>query len=336
MGGSGRRTGLTPRLCPVSDTGMTDVHEQLGLSGKVSVVVGSSKGWGRGVAMALADEGSTVVVNGTDPQAVSTVVDEITARGGKAVGEAVGVHTTEGARRLTEVALERFGRLDVLVNSSGGKTSATILELSEEALDRTIDIQLKAPFLMTRFAAKAMVDSGRPGRIITLSGGAAVRSLYGESMHAATKGGILAATLTWAVELESFGITVNAVRGGVRTPGTGPLIAQIRSELQRRGLPSDMSDRDLGFFEAEEAAPLVVWLASDEASAVTGQFVGIDGPKITIWGLAQTERELLDERGWDVERLGTIVRPELEAATTRARSGQQVIAALNLVGADAE
>jgi NAD(P)-dependent dehydrogenase (short-subunit alcohol dehydrogenase family) len=306
------------------------MHEKLGLKGKVSVVVGSSKGWGRGVALGLAAEGSSVVVNGTDPQAVTKVVEEIRSRGGTATGLAVGVHTAEGAQRLTDFALAGYGRLDVLVNSSGGKTSATILEVSEAELDRAIDVQMKAPFLMTHFAAKAMVDGGRPGRVITLSGGAAVRGLYGESMHAATKGAVLAATWTWAMELERYGITVNAIRGGVRSPGTEPLIARIREQLKSRGAPHDMSDRDLGFFEPEEAAPLAIWLASDEASAVTGQFVGIDGPKITIWALADAA-EIVEPGGWGFERLGRIVRPQLEAATEKSRQSGQVIAALNYV-----
>ena len=306
------------------------MHEQLGLKGKVSVVVGSSKGWGKGIALGLGDEGSSVVVNGTDPQAVSKVVDEIRGRGGSATGLAVGVHTAEGAQRLTDFALAEFDRLDILVNSSGGKQTATILELSEAQLDHAIDVQMKSPFLMTHFAAKAMVEGGRPGRIITLSGGAAVRGLYGESMHSATKGAVLAATWTWAMELETFGITVNAIRGGVRTPGTEPLIAGIREKLKARGAPHDMSDRELGFFEAEEAAPLAVWLASDEAASVTGQFVGIDGPKITIWALAEAV-EIVEPQGWNIERLGRIVRPQLEGATVKSRQSGQVIAALNYV-----
>jgi hypothetical protein len=91
-----------------------------------------------------------------------------------------------------------------------------------------------------------------------------------------------------------------------------------------------MSDRELGFFEAEAAAPLAVWLASDEASSVTGQFVGIDGPKITIWALAEAA-EIEEPEGWNVERLGSIVRSRLEAATQKSRQSEQVIAALNYV-----
>lgn len=312
------------------------MYEQLGLNGKVAIVVGASKGWGRGVALGLAAAGCKVVVNGTDPVAVERVVDELHATGGTATGLAIGVHRSEGASAVADLALKEFGQLDILVNSSGGKNPATILEVSEKELDWTIDTQLKAPFLMTHFAAKAMVESGRPGRIITLAGGAAVRGLYGESIHAATKGAVLAATWSWALDLERFGITVNAVRGGVRTPGTEPLIARIREQVRLRGGRADVSERELGFFEPEEAAPLVVWLASDEASGITGQFIGIDGPKITIWGLAQIDAELVEPAGWNVERIGAVVRPRLEEATAKSRQGEQVIEALNLVGGDAK
>ena len=164
-----------------------------------------------------------------------------------------------------------------------------------------------------------MIEAGHGGRIIDMPGGAAVRPLYAESLHCATKGGLLAATWTWALELESYGITVNAARGGVRTPGTEALIARIRHQLGENGATERISDRELGFFDSEEAAPLVVWLASDNASGVTGQFVGIDGPKITIWDLPAIGAEVHREDGWDEDAIESIVRPLLEKATERAR-----------------
>ena len=150
-------------------------------------------------------------------------------------------------------------------------------------------------------------------------GGAAVRPFHGLSVHGATKGGMLAATWTWAQELEPFGITVNAVRGAVRTPGTETRIAEIRRQLAERGLPVPSSNSELGWFEPEEAAPLVVWLALDSAAGVTGQFIGIDGGKVTIWGLAAIEAQVYDAQGyWDIEHLDAFVRPLLEASTAKS------------------
>jgi NAD(P)-dependent dehydrogenase (short-subunit alcohol dehydrogenase family) len=306
-------------------------HEELGLAGKSAVVVGSSGGWGRGVALALASVGARVVVNGRNPESVTRVVEEIRSAGGNAEGCAVAVDAPEGAQALTDFATDRFGSIDVLVNSTGGKVTGTILDITAADFDQSVDIQLKAPFLMTHYVAIAMVGSGTKGKIINMAGGAAVRPLYAESLHCATKGGLLAATWTWAQELAEHGITVNAARGGVRSPGTEPLIANIRSKLKEHGLPDDPSDRELGFYEAEEAAPLVVWLASARADRVTGQFVGIDGGKVTIWDLPAST-EVHREGGWDVGSLDAVVGPLLEAATVRSSQQTQVIDALKYVG----
>lgn len=186
---------------------------------------------------------------------------------------------------------------------------------------------------MTHYVAQAMVRSQVRGRIINMSGGAAVRPLFAESLHCATKGGLLAATWTWALELEPYGITVNAVRGGVRSTGTAPLIARIRHQMAERNLPGDISDRQLGFFEPEEAAPLVVWLASDSTAGITGQFVGIDGPKLTVWSLPALEAQIYHHQGWDSERLDDAARSILEASTVRANRETQVMDSLALVGA---
>jgi NAD(P)-dependent dehydrogenase (short-subunit alcohol dehydrogenase family) len=306
-------------------------NEELGLAGKSALVVGSSGGWGRGVAQALANVGARVVVNGRNPLNVAHVVEEIRSAGGVAEGLAVAVDDPEGAEALTEFATERYGSIDVLVNSTGGKVTGTILDLTSDDFDLSVGIQLKAPFLMTHYVAKTMVRSKTRGRIINMAGGAAVRPLYAESLHCATKGGLLAATWTWAQELAEHGITVNAARGGVRSPGTEPLIANIRSKLRERGLPDNASDRELGFYEAEEAAPLVVWLASARSEKVTGQFVGIDGGKVTIWDLP-VSTEVHREGGWDVGSLDTVVGPLLEAATIRSGKETQVIDALKYVG----
>jgi NAD(P)-dependent dehydrogenase (short-subunit alcohol dehydrogenase family) len=303
-----------------------------GFASKTAVVVGSSGGWGRGVAIALAREGVSVVVNGTKPEAVASVVDEIRSTGGSACGCVAGVHTPDGAQQLTTYALEQLGGIDILVNSIGGKVSGSILEISPEDFDYSVDVQLKAPFLVTHLVAQAMVRSQTAGRIINMAGGSSVRPFYGESLHGATKGGILAATWVWALELKPYGITVNAVRGGVRTPGTAPLIAKIRSQLGDDGTPEKISDKELGFFEPEEAAALVVWLASESAGGVTGQFVGLDGPKVTLWGIPAIERELYDAQGWDVERFERVVKPLLEAATRKVEQESGVIDTMKHVG----
>jgi hypothetical protein len=150
-----------------------------------------------------------------------------------------------------------------------------------------------------------MVRQGRGGRVVTVSGGAAVRATPGQSVHAATKGGVIAASLAWAEELTPHGITVNCVRGGVSSEGSRTLIEAIR---RARG-PAD--DRTLGFFPAEEAAELVVWLATPDAAHVTGRFIGIDGNVVTVWGPATLESTVESTEPWSpavfTERLGPLL-----------------------------
>lgn len=299
----------------------------LGLAGNVAVITGSSKGWGAACATALAQEGVHIVVNGTLQQDIDNVVQHIRSQGGSAVGIAESVTTIAGAQRIINRALEAFGRLDILVNNAGKMNSSTILGMSEAAWDEVLAVQLKGVFNCSKLAALQMVKQGNGGRIINMAGGAGVRGMHANANHAASKGAVLAATFSWALELEPYGVTVNAVRAGVRTKTSTVVTDKVKHQLKALGRPVP-SDRELGFFEPEEAAPLVVWLASRDAQDVTGQFIGIDGPKLVLWSLAQPGRTVYVHPCWTADLMSRYFKPLVVEAGQKSLGVLEVIPSL--------
>jgi NAD(P)-dependent dehydrogenase (short-subunit alcohol dehydrogenase family) len=266
---------------------------------RVAVVTGSSKGWGRAVAQALAGSGVRVVVNGlTKPDDMEETVSAIRAAGGEATGVIASVATRDGAEAIIGRALEAYGRIDILVNNAGIRRNLTLLETSDDDWDEVIAVNLRGVFLCTKLAAQRMIERGSGGRIVNMAGGAAIRGVEAHGATAGSKGGVLAATYTWAKELAPYGITVNCARGAVRTSGNAELRARLKS---RAG--AAMSDRDLGFYEPVEAAPLVVWLTSTAAAHVTGRFIGIDGPRVTVWDASRPAATLHHFPAWTAAAL---------------------------------
>jgi NAD(P)-dependent dehydrogenase (short-subunit alcohol dehydrogenase family) len=284
-------------------------------SRRTAVVTGSSKGWGRAVAEGLAAAGVQVVVNGRSDD-VDVVTAAIRERGGSAIGVRAAADTAEGVEELMTSALLAYGSVSIWVNSLGRMNPAPLLSEDEDSWLDTIRTQLTSVFLGSRAAARQMVTQGDGGRIINVAGGAAFGS-PGASAHAATKGAVLAATYSWAEELRAHDITVNAIRGGVQSPGMNVFI-------QRMGLAGAdvLSDeaalRDLGFYRREEAAPLAVWLASEAAADITGWYVGIDGSRIVVYGRVTTALELSESVGWSAESLQRQLHPALLDAAAQA------------------
>jgi 3-oxoacyl-[acyl-carrier protein] reductase len=262
------------------------------LSGKVAAVVGGTGGWGRGVSVALAEHGAAVVVNGRDQTRIDEIVNGINSSGGQAVGLSQSVVSLEGARRVVSAAIEAFGSVDIVVNCAGVQTYQSLLDTSWEQIQEVIDIELLSAFASTKAAAELMVETGQGGTIITIGGAAGIYGLKGGSGHAAAKGGVNSATWGWARELEAYGITVNNVRGGVVSG-----LTQLNIEKQQRDF--GITAADLGFFDGQQAASLIVWLASAEARDITGFCLGIDGPKITIWEPKAPDTELWTVTLWD-------------------------------------
>ena len=286
------------------------------LEGKTAVVTGSSKGLGRAFAMALAKEGASVVVNGTVADDVAHVVEEIKSAGGNAIGCTESVATMAGAQHIIQSALNKFGRLDILVNNAGGLKDRTLLKMTEEEWDTVIAVHLKGTFACSKFAALAMSQQ-ESGRIINITSGAAWHPGVGQCNYAAAKAGILGLTFTLAGELTRYNITVNAVWPRALTKMTMPLregrLQRAKEEAMRTNEPMP-SVPDLGLAEPEMVAPLIVFLASDEAKDITGKLISFAGETLIVWSPPREIAHAVMVGGWSLEELRRRFRPTLARA----------------------
>lgn len=279
-------------------------QERMDFDGKVAVVTGSARGWGRGIALELASRGARIVVNGRSAQPVDDTIAAIRAAGGTAEGCVADVAETAGCEAVINAACDRFGGIDILVNNAGFLEAAPIWEMTDEQWDSVVAVQLTAQFRCTRAAVRKMMAAGHGGRIINMVGGGGFTGQFNNANHAASKGGGMGAVLTWANELAPHGITVNGVVGIVETDLTKPLHDKIRASRKAAGLADwNLSARDLGSYPADESASIVVWLASDCAAKVNGQFFEIAGPELQLWRMATIERSFHRHPRWTPEAI---------------------------------
>ncbi|TAK34164.1 MAG: SDR family NAD(P)-dependent oxidoreductase [Chloroflexota bacterium] len=270
------------------------------LEGKVAVVTGSGAGLGRAYALALAKAGAKVVVNARTANDVAQVVAEIETAGGTAERCISSVASMEGGRQTIQTAIDKFGRIDILVNNAGITRPKLLTEMTEQDFDDVIATNLKGTFACTKHAVPYMIEQ-KWGRIINVASGA-VRGVVPQTNYAASKGGVLSMSLTWALELAKYGITCNVIRTHARTRMTERSIEQARqAALERHEQPPTASD--LGIYEPESAAPLVVFLASDQACKINGQFISIDGPRLAICAHTRPVVSAISPGGWTVEHL---------------------------------
>lgn len=281
------------------------------LEDKSAIVTGSSKGLGKAYAIALAQAGAKVVVNGRAASDVDAVVEEIKDRGGQAVACVESVSTWEGAQRVVMCAMDSFGRLDLLVNNAGITRDRTLFKMTEEDWDEVIAIHPKGSFACGKFAALEMRDQGS-GRIINITSGAGLTGNFGQSNYSAAKAGIVGMTMTWALELSKHNITVNAIRGAAVTRMMEPLFNRAVKEAEAAGMPVPQPE-ELGMYRPEAAAPLVVFLASDEAASINGQVIAIDGPRLVLWSHPRQVRTGYMFPFWTVETLSKYFRDTVGA-----------------------
>lgn len=236
---------------------------------RVAIVTGASRGIGRAIALALAAEGANVVVNyASSSTAAQEVVAEISEAGGTAVALQADVSKLEQVDSLLSQTIEKFGRVDVLVNNAGITRDTLLLRMKPEDWQAVIDLNLTGVFLCTRAVSKVMLKQ-KSGRIINIASVAGQMGNPGQANYSAAKAGVIGFTKTVAKELASRGITVNAVAPGfIATDMT----SDLKSEEILNYIP-------LGRYgEPEEVAGMVRFLAADAAAAyITGQVFNVDG-----------------------------------------------------------
>ncbi|MBL7258680.1 SDR family oxidoreductase [Paractinoplanes lichenicola] len=271
------------------------------LSGKVAVVTGSGRGLGFAYARALAAAGAAVVVNDLDADVVDKAVGAISADGGRVAGVAAAVGESATADLLVATAVREFGRLDVMVTNAGILRDRVLWKMSDDDFDEVVRVHLRGTFTCGRAAAVHMREQGQGGRLILVSSPAGQRGNFGQTNYAAAKAGIAAMARTWALELARAGITANAIVPVAATDMTKtiPAFAPLIEESERTGkpLPSWLR-REEGMGTADDAAGLVVFLASDAAKDITGQAIGVGGDRLAVWSHPAEKRVAFADGGW--------------------------------------
>lgn len=245
-------------------------------AGKVAIVTGAGAGIGRATAEAFAAEGAAVVAADWDEPAARAVVAAITADGGRALAVHADVSQDGDAARIAAATRDAFGGIDILFNNAAIQTYGSVWELPEEAWDRTIGVNLKSIYLVSRHCIPVMMEGGG-GSIINTASVQGLASQRNVAAYAAAKGGVISLTRNMALDLGGHNIRVNSVcPGAIDTP-----LLRWASDLF--GGQADDAD-DMGAMHAlgrvgqpEEVAKIVLFLASDDASFCTGGAYLVDG-----------------------------------------------------------
>jgi NAD(P)-dependent dehydrogenase (short-subunit alcohol dehydrogenase family) len=266
--------------------------------GRVAIVTGAGRGIGREHALMLAAHGAKVVVNdlggtidgtGADLSPASQVVEEIKAAGGEAVANGDDVSSWNGAKHMIDQAVERFGRLDVLINNAGILRDRMLVNMTEAEWDAVIQVHLKGTFAPAHHAAdywrNQQKATGEPAnaRIINTSSVSGIYGNRGQCNYGAAKAGIAAFTIIAARELKRFGVTVNAIAP----------IAQTRLTENLRVL----TDAQRAMRSPAWVAPIATWLASEQSAQVTGRVFEAGGGILAIaegWHRGPTVEQIDD------------------------------------------
>jgi len=244
------------------------------LEGKVAIITGASQGIGSAIALKFAEEGADVVVNYFNNDAMAQVVaDEIRNLGCRALPIRADVSQSADVKRMVQKALETFGKIDILVNNAGIFMGGEIAEVNEETWDRVMAVNLKGVFLGCQAVGKYMIANHTQGSIINIASISGKLPELNGNAYSPSKAGVISLSALLAVEWAKYGIRVNALSPG---PVMTPLQKKIYStpellDARNRGIPMNRHG------EPEEIGKAAVFLASDDASFVTGENLSVDG-----------------------------------------------------------
>jgi NAD(P)-dependent dehydrogenase (short-subunit alcohol dehydrogenase family) len=281
--------------------------------GKVAIVTGAGRGIGRSHALLLASEGAAVVVNdlggssggdGADATPAQQVVDEITAKGGRATANYDSVSSWKGAENMIQQAVDTFGGLDVLINNAGILRDKMSFNMDEAEWDSVVDVHLKGHFAPSRFAASYWRSKSKEtsapvnGKIVNTASESGLYGNAGQANYAAAKAGIASMTIVMARELERIGVRVNAIAPVARTrltetvAGAGEFMVAKEGEFDR--------------FAPENISAVVGWLASDLSEGVTGQVVKVMGGHVQLLRGWRPSTEAMSDKPWTIDEIEAI------------------------------
>ncbi len=277
------------------------------LKEKVALVTGAGRGIGREIALLMAAHGAKVVVNdlggsekgeGQDRGPADDVVGEIEKQGGEAVANPDTVATWEGGRGMVQQALDRWGKIDIVVNNAGILRDRMFWKMSEEEWDLVLDVHLKGHFCVTRAAINHMKAAGF-GRVINFTSTSGLIGNLGQTNYGAAKMAIAGLTRNLALEMQRYGVTVNAISPFAWTRLIGTIPTGTDAQKARVEKIKQMSPAHI--------APLAVFLASDSAAEITGQIFGVRAKEIILFSVPRPVRTIGRIEGWTPEDLAEIV-----------------------------
>lgn len=297
------------------------------LEGKVAVVTGAGHGIGRGEALELAAQGARVVVNdlggsaggeGADKRLAEEVAELISSRGGQAVANYDDVADWQGSARLVQQAVEAFGGLDIVVNNAGIIRDKMLFQMAEEDFDAVVRVHLKGTFSVTHHALGWWRDRSKEGAavraaVVNTVSSAGLQGNVGQANYGAAKAGIAALTIITSLEGARYGVRANAVAPGGVTRLSGAVVKDL--EVKE---PDAYGEGEYSRLNPANSAPMVAWLASDDALHVTGQVFRAVGHNIAHyepWRLGASVDNPRGEARWDPAEIG----PAVNAAIFHSR-----------------
>ncbi len=291
------------------------------LEGKAAIVTGGAGGMGSWISRIFAEQGASVIVAdtgadvegrmGVDPTRVNAVVDQITAAGGTAVGMIGDVAEMEFAERLVSTALDRFGKLDILVCAHGILRDRMLFNMTEDEWDGSIRAHLKGCFAPTKFAAIHWRQTRTGGRIIYFTSAAGIRGSAGQPNYSAAQQAKVGLMLSNARGLGRYGVTANCISPLASTRMTdsvpardGQRTSSAAASEAASGTPTD----------PKNVVPAIVYLASDAGASVTGRVFGATGHRITVWHEPEWESSIYSETPFfDIDKLFEVIPQTLGA-----------------------
>ncbi|TMA50015.1 MAG: SDR family NAD(P)-dependent oxidoreductase [Deltaproteobacteria bacterium] len=298
------------------------------LAGKVAIVTGSGRGIGREEALLMAKHGAKVVVNdlgahfdGTG-QATGTpaqeVVAEIKKMGGEAIANGDSVADFKAAKRIVQCALDTFGKLNIVVNNAGILRDRMIFNMGEEDWDAVVAVHLKGSFNMSRHACEYWREEHKKGnvlngRIINTSSDAGLLGNVGQSNYGACKAALAVMAVIIGQEMKKYGVTANAIAPVARTRLTVDATPSTAALMGQEPKPGEFD-----MFSPANIAPVVAWLASDEAADVNGQVFRVGGR--SVWPMkgwhSAARIKNPEPAAWDPKKLGASIKEEIAKGIT--------------------
>jgi len=305
------------------------------LDGKVAVVTGAGRGIGREEALMLAQHGCKVVVNdlgahydgtGASVSPAQEVVNDIKKMGGEAVANGDSVSDYKAAKRIIECAIDTFGRLNIVVNNAGILRDRMIFNMSEDDWDAVIAVHLKGTFNMSRHACEYWREEHKKGnilngRILNTSSDSGLLGNPGQGNYGAAKAAVALMAITWDKEMAKYGVTCNAIAPVARTRLT---VDATPSTAALMG--GSVQEGEFDVFSPRNIAPLICWLASDDAKDVHGEVFRVGGGTVWLMKGWHSAAKVQQHATWEPMVLGDKLKGELAKGITAKETTSDIFA----------